>query len=199
MSTNFEDLIGRGTTASKPAAGIPGRLYYDTDLDKLQRDSGSAWQDVEQSASGVTVAARFSTAAGQSIPSSTVTIIDFGTELHDTHGAVTVGASWIFTVPAGLGGIYSVSANILFATTTAWATGESANLNLYLNGAANVILCRYEPLVTGVDHYAFLAGSTDIELADGDEIDIRVQQLSGGALALFNSGGFNHVSIHRVG
>lgn len=46
-STNFEDLIGRSDTAGKPAAGVPGRLWYDTTLAKLQRDNGSDWEDVE--------------------------------------------------------------------------------------------------------------------------------------------------------
>ena len=41
---------GRGTTAAKPAAAAAneGYLYFDTDLDKLQRSNGSAWQDVER-------------------------------------------------------------------------------------------------------------------------------------------------------
>lgn len=47
MSTNFEDLIGRGNTASKPAAAIPGRLYYDTDESKLYRDNGATWDEAE--------------------------------------------------------------------------------------------------------------------------------------------------------
>lgn len=52
MSGNFEDLIGRGVTGSKPAAGIPGRLYFDTTLDKLQRDSGASWDDCEGAGGG---------------------------------------------------------------------------------------------------------------------------------------------------
>lgn len=47
----LETIVGRGTTASKPAASADneGYLYFDTDLDKLQRSNGSAWQDVERS------------------------------------------------------------------------------------------------------------------------------------------------------
>jgi hypothetical protein len=48
MSTNLEDLIGRSNTAGKPSAGVPGRLWFDTTLDKLQRDSGTDWEDVEK-------------------------------------------------------------------------------------------------------------------------------------------------------
>jgi hypothetical protein len=52
MSTDFEDLIGRGDTASKPAAGIPGRLYYDTTLEQWERDTGLAWEVCEPAAGG---------------------------------------------------------------------------------------------------------------------------------------------------
>lgn len=50
MSTNFEDLIMRGIAASRPAFGIPGRLYYDTTNGKWQRDTGAAWEDCEPAA-----------------------------------------------------------------------------------------------------------------------------------------------------
>jgi hypothetical protein len=50
MGTVLATAIGRGTTAAKPAAAAAneGYLYYDTDLDKLQRSNGSTWQDVER-------------------------------------------------------------------------------------------------------------------------------------------------------
>jgi hypothetical protein len=46
-------VIGRGDTASRPAFGTAGRLYYDTDASALYRDSGSAWELVE-AATGLT-------------------------------------------------------------------------------------------------------------------------------------------------
>lgn len=46
-STNFEDLILRDIAASRPAAGIPGRLFFDTTNSKFQRDTGAAWEDCE--------------------------------------------------------------------------------------------------------------------------------------------------------
>jgi hypothetical protein len=60
-------VVGRGTTASKPAAGTAGRLYFDTDLGKLQRDSGSAWQDVESTTtSGAPTDAHYVTTQAES-------------------------------------------------------------------------------------------------------------------------------------
>jgi hypothetical protein len=43
----FQDLILRGATGARPTAGIAGRLFYDTTEQKLYRDSGSTWEDVE--------------------------------------------------------------------------------------------------------------------------------------------------------
>lgn len=47
----LSDVIQRGTLAARPAAGIAGRLYYDTTNSILYRDSGSAWESVEAGAS----------------------------------------------------------------------------------------------------------------------------------------------------
>lgn len=55
MSTNFEDLIGRGSTENKPSAGIPGRLYYDTTLGQLERDTGLIWEVCEPSGASLSL------------------------------------------------------------------------------------------------------------------------------------------------
>lgn len=46
-SSDLGDLIGRGVAGSQPAAGVPGRLYYDTTNSKMTRDNGSSWDDCE--------------------------------------------------------------------------------------------------------------------------------------------------------
>ena len=50
---NLEDLIVRDTRANQPAFGVAGRLYFVTDESVLERDSGSAWEDVSSVAGGV--------------------------------------------------------------------------------------------------------------------------------------------------
>lgn len=52
-STNFEDLIGRGATGAKPAASVPGRLYFDTTLVQMERDNGATWDAVEGAGTGL--------------------------------------------------------------------------------------------------------------------------------------------------
>jgi hypothetical protein len=86
MSTDFEDLIGRGATGAKPAAGIPGRLYYDTTLEQLERDNGLAWEVCEPAAGGDVsgpgggstdhAIARWDGAGGDTLQDSGITIAD---------------------------------------------------------------------------------------------------------------------------
>ena len=45
--TTLAQVILRDTTVNQPAAGIAGRLFFDTTLGKLERDTGAAWEDVE--------------------------------------------------------------------------------------------------------------------------------------------------------
>lgn len=45
--TLLADVIGYGAAASRPAAGMEGRLYYSTDTDILERDNGSTWDELE--------------------------------------------------------------------------------------------------------------------------------------------------------
>lgn len=63
MAGEFENLIMRDTRANQPAAGIPGRLYYVTDENVMERDNGSSWENVE-SAAGTGVARSGSTTDG---------------------------------------------------------------------------------------------------------------------------------------
>jgi hypothetical protein len=50
MST-LASVVLRDITANRPAASIAGRLFFDTTLVKMQRDNGSSWDDVAESAS----------------------------------------------------------------------------------------------------------------------------------------------------
>jgi hypothetical protein len=61
-------VVGRGATGSKPAAAVAGRLYFDTTLNRLERDTGSVWEVCEgvfapDSATYVTLSANGSLSA----------------------------------------------------------------------------------------------------------------------------------------
>jgi hypothetical protein len=139
--------------------------------------------------------ARYTTAAGQSISSSTgVTIVDFDTLVDDTNAAVTTGAAWHFTAP--IAGRYLVVACVDFVTTTTWALTERAILDVFVNGSVYSQLRRMSNLdSSGTTAIVGLMGSDTVVLAAGDTLDIRVSQNSGAALALSASGLANRVSI----
>ena len=40
------DVIMAGTAAARPAAGTAGRIYFSTDTNALERDTGAAWQNL---------------------------------------------------------------------------------------------------------------------------------------------------------
>ena len=143
------------------------------------------------------LAARYQTAAAQSIPGANFTIVDFGTLVYDTHNAVTVGAAWKFTAPVA--GYYFVSAAILFAATTTWSDTDYGSLILYVNNAASSYLDRKDSYGSASSVYMRLGGSTVVLLAAASYLDIRLYQVSGGALALLNDDGYNQISIARVG
>jgi hypothetical protein len=146
-------------------------------------------------AASETVAARYKTSAGQSIPNNSSTIVDFGTRDIDTHGAVTVGASWKFTAPVA--GKYRISAAISSTSGGGWASGEEFACILSKNGAAFATFSQYAQ--TTHSTFVISGGSTIVDLVSGDYVDVRNYQNSGGALALRADANANSISIERIG
>jgi hypothetical protein len=139
---------------------------------------------------------RYSTDAGQSIPNSATTIINFEDVTYDPNSLVTTGAAWHFT--AATAGYYAVEAIVLFAATDTWADTEAGTLSLYKNGAPFARLDRKDNYSSASNVYMALGGGDLVYLAAGDTLDIRVDQTSGAALALHNDGAWNHVAIWKV-
>lgn len=142
------------------------------------------------------VNARYSTAAGQSIPSGTATVINFGTVAYDSHGAVTTGAAWKYTAP-GSGKYRVTSFSFLNDTTNFNGSTEYMDLVLYKNGAAFCNITSVRPYAS--QQYPSATGSTTISLLAGDYVDVRMNQTSGASLSLFSDGGLNWICIERVG
>lgn len=145
----------------------------------------------------VSIAARYSSSAGQSIPNNAMTVIDFGTKVLDTHDAVVVGANWRFIAPVR--GSYLVSACLLYASTTGWALAEFGFLNVFKNGDLYAHLDRKDNFSSGTTaQFMQLGGVCLVDAVAGDAISLRTIQNSGGALNLFNSAAHVHCSIARV-
>ncbi len=158
-------------------SGSPSNNYF-----WLKKISGPA-----QIQASETITARYSTAAGQSIPNATDTIVDFGTKTFDTHGTVTTGASWKFI--AQRHDFYKVSALI------GWSTLNTAliyRIKIFKNGVI------YSQFTSEGDVYSYPINDV-VELNAGEYIDVRVNQVTGGSVALEAAADRNYITITAEG
>lgn len=143
-----------------------------------------------------TIAAIYTTNAGQSIPNLTNTIVDFEDKVQDTHNAVTTGAAWKFTAPEA--GYYQVNGVVLFTATATWADGEEARFELVVNGATEVFLDYQDHHGSASGIYMLIGGGGLVYLDANDYLDIRVYQASGAALTLHADAHHNRISVVKV-
>lgn len=89
-----------GNTASRPAAGNSGRIYFNTQTNSLQRDNGVSWEDIIFFGSRIAVGSYTGSGSGQSIT------------------GVGFEGNYVRVIPTGDG-------NPAFETGDAFGTGES--------------------------------------------------------------------------
>lgn len=148
-------------------------------------------------AASESINAVYTTAAGQSIPNATDTIIDFGTAEIDNQGRVTTGGAWKFT--ANTSGVYEVSAYIQFLNGGAWNTAEDGLVSIFKNGSNFTRIGNTASTATHGTYVPIPCASRQIRLLSGDYIDLRAYQTSGSALTLAAASTLNWVSIKKVG
>lgn len=129
--------------------------------------------------------------ASYNLGNSTQATVKFDTVDFDTHGALTTGASPVFTVPVP--GYYKVDADYEFATN---GTGQRA-LSLYKNGAqVSEINQTGNPSGTNGNR---LHGTDTVKCVAGDTLAIFAFQSSGGTLTIGGSGTpYNYATFTRV-
>jgi len=141
--------------------------------------------------------AYYMTNAGQSISDTTLTIVDFEDQKHDTGSLVTTGASWKFT--ASTAGYYGVKAGIQFAASLSWAKAEYGRLSVYKDGTLYCHLDYRDELISGGTAVTMpLHGMTVVYLAASSYIDVRVYHNAGSAIALESSTDpqeYNYIAI----
>jgi len=143
------------------------------------------------------VAARYTTAAGQSIPNTaTDTIVDFGTKVYDTHNAVTTGASWKFTAP--IQGFYKVCTFIHYSSANAWVAGNSVYATIFKSTVAWATVDDF-PVMASVTDAIPIKGCTTVQMNAGEYVDFRTANTrTAGAAALTTSGVLNYIEIERI-
>jgi len=139
---------------------------------------GTNWRVIE----APLVLASYSTNAAQSIPDTTVTIVDYEDVEYDTHAATTTGAAWKFT--AQRAGLYEVAARINFANTAAFDEGETASLDVYKNGVVYRRIDFHRMENSPASAAVTLCGKVNVYLAATDYLDVRVAQTNTGSTNL---------------
>ena len=141
------------------------------------------------------ISARYTTTAGQSIPSVTGTIVNFDTKDYDTNSAVTTGASWKFTAPVS--GKYSVKSFIEW-TNASFTVGNGVSLDLYKNGSYFSRI-DFRQIPSTASWAPASSGAETINLTASDYIDLRVTQGESTARTLITGAGDVRIAIEWVG
>lgn len=134
-------------------------------------------------------------ASGQSIPNNVATIVVFGTVVTDTDTAYNSGTGR-YTVPAGKGGRYLVTATIQWNGPGVGAGSNNFSIAAFKN-AAQVSVMDSELFSPGTTFATLnsLAGSALITCVAGDILDVRALQNTGGAVTF---AGANRLTIMRL-
>jgi hypothetical protein len=140
-----------------------------------------------------TVAAIYNQATQQVVANLTNTVINFETVELDTDAAVTVGAAWKFTCPAGKGGLYLVTA---CHSWQAFAAAATRLITMISKNAIDYWLTSDEVAVGGLPINSATAW---VVLAPTDTIQIKVMQNSGVNETTINAAGWEtRVCIVRM-
>jgi hypothetical protein len=115
--------------------------------------------------------------SGQSIDSGTTTIVTLDTEIFDTDSAF---ASNTFTVPAGEGGKYYVSASV--RADASWAATSQFNVMVFIGSTGDNGLFVSNSITASTGNSAAVSGI--VTLSAGDEITMRLYHNEGGTEGL---------------
>ena len=183
-----------------------GDILAATAADTLARLAAGANGSVLVAASGeatglawvAPVEARYEVSETKALTSGATTILDYDTSVSDTDSAVTTGAGWKFTCPAGKGGVYMVIASCLLQSSAAWGVGEYINLQLFVDGAGKGYLSLKYMEAAGT-YNVFLSGMSYVVLAEAEELNVRATHNSGSEETVDSDADASWIQIIRLG
>lgn len=143
-----------------------------------------------------TVAAKYNSNSGQSIPNTTDTVVNFEDKVIDTHGAVTTGSSWVFTAPVS--GIYKCSAQAYTGVGNNWDVNESLFVKIRKNSVDDTLGTDYVDSSDNTGRRLGASVDTLLELSKGDTVDVVVFHSYGSSVALDSGPQYISFSIHKI-
>lgn len=165
-------------------------------LDQFARDVNSYARatDAEAARTVNTPEAIYTTAAGQSIPNATPTIVNFDTVVIDTDGVVTTGSAWRATLAPGTYVVESV-----VGVVTGTGVAYDIFFDLVVNGAIAVRGLRLNATTPALGGVVSPTIAQTIRIVDaGSAVDLRLYQNTGAARLLEAGHASNRISIRRV-
>lgn len=174
--------------------GSTADLSIDTRFDYYTLQSnGSAWEIVAKSVNEVK--AVYQGTSGTNVVNSSATIINYNSNVNDTHGAVTTGASWSFACKSA--GSYTVIAVLVLTAETSWDSGDDLQLNIYKNAGQHKTQGHefYSSDRTASNTFAYCFVNAVVDLVKGDTLDIRCVQNKGDDVLALTATELCYVSI----
>lgn len=185
------------TSGARPGTPAEGMVIYETDTDRLMIYSGTAWVRIGQGTTsgrtGCTVRKTGNTSVGN-VSNATIT---WTTEDVDTDGFIAVSSSTI-TIPANLGGLYSVACSVNFDTGGV-ATTIGVSILASISGtnygySGSVLAANNTPAGTGTN-IKTSGVAIALPLSAGDTLTFSAIQSSGGSQNLTSA----IAHVYRIG
>ena len=190
--------VQTGPTGASIVTGPTGAIQTGPTGAALTGPSGISNVTGPTGAGAGAVSARYTNTGptGQTLATSADTIINYDTVDYDTHTAVTIGASWVFTCPVQ--GKYLIMASVETVASNNFDLGDQLQIKIDKDGGAvshNRIVLQASPTAWVCNAYVHAL----INLNFGETIYIEVNHSSDAAEKLSTSPNANWVSIHQVG
>ena len=179
------------TSGTRPGSPNEGMTIFETDTNRLQIYTGSAWSPVA-STGDATPRCSVSRSTSQSIANSTTNVlISWTVEDYDVGGMFSPTSTTAATIPSGWGGLYLITANVQ------WAANGTGYRSIQIN-TSNSERVRHTMFPVGSGPTTRMGISYIANLAAGATVTIGLFQNCGDPLNIEASAHMPSCQIHYL-